>query len=304
MLSGVQRRLGLSGLAAALWAACGTGIAVGDGPSAPGTGSVECHGAECVVTATGTGKPETGGTSVPVRSQNGEGAAPSTGDGTGWSELSYLKRLYDAGMTAQDIALLNGRAPLGLDPVTGQPLRWLATSGDAGGGAPAAGPALVSPAQLAQVAVSRLRLPSPVLGTSPSGDQVVRVPTWLWVDRSVWGPVSATAQVPGVSVTATAVPVSVTWSMGTGDSVTCQGPGTPYTPGASDAAASSPDCGYMYARSSAGQPRERFAVSVTVSWRVSWAGGGQSGTVEGLSTRARVDLRVREVQAVIVNPTP
>lgn len=129
------------------------------------------------------------------------------------------------------------------------------------------------------------------------------MPTWLWVDRSVWGPVAATASVPGVSVTATAVPVSATWLMGNGDSVTCAGPGTPYGPG-SDPAAPSPDCGYTYTRSSAGQPGERFAVSVTVSWRVSWSGGGQSGTVEGLSTRAGVDVRVREVQAVIVNPAP
>ncbi|MDI2127150.1 ATP/GTP-binding protein [Yinghuangia seranimata] len=214
--------------------------------------------------------------------------------GTGLvSELSFAERYW-----------ANGTWPVFVDSPNG-PAFPVPFPAEAPVGPQVQGAAVVqpSPAQLAQVAVSRLRLPSPVVGTSPSGDQVVRVPTWLWVDRSVWGPVSATAAVPGVSVTATAVPVSVVWSMGTGESVNCAGPGTPYVPG-SDAAAASPDCGYTYTRSSAGQRGERFAVSVTVSWRVTWVGGGQSGTVEGLSTTTAVDLRVREVQAVIVNPSP
>ncbi|WP_436788895.1 hypothetical protein [Yinghuangia sp. YIM S10712] len=205
-------------------------------------------------------------------------------------------------MTPQQVANLYGSAPLYIDPVTGEPGAMLGTNpvgneGPVGGAAPPAPPP--SPAQLAQVAVSRLVLPSPSVGTSPSGDQVVSVPTWLWVDGASWGSVSATAAVPGVSVTATAVPVSAVWSMGTGDAVTCSGPGTPYGPG-SDPASGSPDCGYTYARSSAGQLAERFPVTVTVTWRVSWAGGGQSGVVEGLSTSASTGLRVREVQAVVV----
>ncbi|HSA48613.1 MAG TPA: hypothetical protein VLH10_00675 [Yinghuangia sp.] len=208
----------------------------------------------------------------------------------------------DAGLSLQDIADRQGRAPVGVNPVTGQPVAFLASGPmdeDTTGGAAAPAPPPPSPAQLAQVAVSRLVLPTPTVGTSPSGDQVVSVPTWLWVDGSSWEPVSATAAVPGVSVTATAVPVSAVWSMGNGESVTCTGPGTPYGPG-SDPASGSPDCGYTYARSSAGQPSERFPVTVTVSWRVSWAGAGQSGVVEGMSRSASAGLRVREVQAVVV----
>ncbi|WP_436776774.1 hypothetical protein [Yinghuangia sp. YIM S09857] len=205
-------------------------------------------------------------------------------------------------MSAQQIADTYGRAPLYVDPETGEPIAMLGSREDQGadtasGAAPPASPP--SPAQLAQVAVSRLVLPTPSVGTSPSGDQVVSVPTWLWVEASSWGSVSATAAVPGVSVTATAVPVSAVWSMGNGDAVTCAGPGTPYGPG-SDPASGSPDCGYTYARSSAGQPAERFAVTVTVTWRVSWSGGGQSGVVDGMSTQAMAGLRVREVQAVVV----
>ncbi|UGQ13585.1 hypothetical protein LO772_08255 [Yinghuangia sp. ASG 101] len=217
-----------------------------------------------------------------------------------WSELDYLKGLYESGMSPQQVADLYGRAPLRIDPMTGLPGGWLVSVGGdeppTGGGAVAPPP---SAEYLAQVAVSRLTLPSPVVGTSPSGDQVLGVPTWLWVDGTTWAPVSATAAVPGVSVTATAVPVSAVWSMGTGDAVTCSGPGTPYGP-ASDPASGSPDCGYTYGRSSAGQPAERFPLTVTVTWRVSWSGGGQAGVVEGMSTSASTGLRVREVQAVVV----
>ncbi len=68
-----------------------------------------------------------------------------------------------------------------------------------------------------QRAVQRLTLPEPVIRTSPDEDfvQVVHVPTWMWVERSTWGPVSVTASVEDVSVTATARPRRAVWSMGT-----------------------------------------------------------------------------------------
>lgn len=298
-------RLRRSAAVFALVWALGVGPAVGaTGPPDPGNGPVVCSGSACTVTATTPERQGTGGQagSPPVSaSPSTNGAPPGSGS---VADVTLMLQLVASGATYDQVIDQFGRAPL-IDPATGQVGWWLGRiDTPAGAAAPAGAAPLPSPALLAQIAVSRLQLPSPVVGTSPSGDQLVLYPTWLWVDRSVWGPVSATAQVPGLSVTATAVPVSAVWSMGTGQSVTCQGPGTPYVPGATDPAASSPDCGYTYARSSAGQPGERFAVSVTVSWRVSWAGGGQSGTVDGLSTRATVDLRVREVQAVIVNPAP
>ncbi|WP_232792517.1 hypothetical protein [Actinacidiphila yeochonensis] len=147
-------------------------------------------------------------------------------------------------------------------------------------------------------AVKQLRLPEPVIRTSPDSavDQVVRVPTWLWVERSGWRPVSTSVAVEGVRVTATARPVQTTWSMGEGGEVVCHGPGTPY----SDAVPpdqSSPDCGYTYQRASA--PDGAFDVAVRVEWDVTWRGGGRAGEVRGLVTSARQQLVVDEVQAVV-----
>lgn len=158
----------------------------------------------------------------------------------------------------------------------------------------AEGPSL---AELAEQARERLRLPDPRVAASPVGDQLVNLPTWLWLDGD-WAPVEATASVPGVSVTAQAVPESATWSMGDGSEVVCPGPGTPYAAGG-DPAAPSPDCGHTYRTSSAGRPGERFTVSVTVTWTVTWTGAGEGGTFPGLTTTGEAGFRVAESQALV-----
>lgn len=164
------------------------------------------------------------------------------------------------------------------------------------GQAPGAVP-LPSPEELAAQARAQLRLPSPVIGSSPAGTQLVRLPTWLWLDRNSWLPRTATAAVPAVSVTATATPTSVAWSMGDGSTVTCTGPGTPF-PDKGDPQAASPDCGHTYQRSSAGAPEQQFRVTATVSWRIAWAGAGASGTFPDLTTSASAAFRVAETQAL------
>ncbi|MFF4960221.1 hypothetical protein ACFY2Z_24725 [Streptomyces sp. NPDC001222] len=158
----------------------------------------------------------------------------------------------------------------------------------------------ISVATVAQQAVQRLELPNPVIRTSPREDfvQVVHVPTWLWVEHSTWGPVTASVSVEGVTVTATARPRKAVWSMGEGGQVVCVGPGTPYSD-AYDPKASSPDCGYTYRRASVSSPGGAFTVSVQVTWDVEWHGGGQAGVVPGLVMTAQRQLVVDEVQAVV-----
>jgi hypothetical protein len=155
---------------------------------------------------------------------------------------------------------------------------------------------LPSPAELAQMARKQLRLPSPSIAANPAGDQLVNLPTWMWLSGG-WGPVSATASVPGVSVTAVATPTSVTWAMGDGSAVTCTGAGTPYKAG-TDPKAPSPDCGHVYRRSSASQPRQAYPVTATVHWTVTWSGAGQGGTFPDMTTTGNATFRVAESQAL------
>lgn len=162
-----------------------------------------------------------------------------------------------------------------------------------GGGAPA-------PAVLAQLAVRYLRLPDPVIRSSPAPGalQLTRLPTWLWVAPAAWHPQSKTARVPGASVTATATPVSASWQMGDGKTVTCPGPGTPYAWG-DNPASPSPTCGHTYTRSSAGQPGAAFQVTVTITWDITWTGPGRAGgALPPLFTTAAAAMRVAESQAV------
>jgi len=155
---------------------------------------------------------------------------------------------------------------------------------------------LPSPAELAQMARKQLRLPTPSIAANPAGDQLVNLPTWMWLS-SGWGQTSATASVPGVSVTAVATPTSVSWSMGDGSTLTCAGAGIPFRAG-SDPQAPSPDCGHTYRTSSASQAGQAFPVVATVHWTVTWSGAGQAGTFPDLTTTGNAAFRVAEAQAL------
>jgi hypothetical protein len=139
-----------------------------------------------------------------------------------------------------------------------------------------------------------------VIRSSPAaGDlQLTQLPTWLWISRALWAPRSQTAAVPGEQVTATATPVSVSWRMGDGTTVTCNGPGTPYS-NRFNPAFRSPDCGHTYTRSSAGQQDGAYPVTATITWDITWAGtGGAGGTLPPLLSTSVAAFRVAESQAV------
>jgi hypothetical protein len=154
------------------------------------------------------------------------------------------------------------------------------------------------PAVLAQRAVALLNLGAPDIHLSPptGSKQVVGFPTWMWtpVTRETWQSHSATASVVGESVTATATAESIAWSMGDGSSVTCNGPGTPYS-SQYDAHEQSPTCGYVYNRPS--PSNGDFVVTATTTWRVTWVGGGARGAMT-LRRSSTVPVRVVEAEAV------
>lgn len=159
----------------------------------------------------------------------------------------------------------------------------------------------VDPAVLAQQASDRAPIPTPDVHLNPpeGGEQVVNVTTWLWIDQSVWQPVSAEASAGGVTVTATATPQSVAWNMGNGDVVSCAGPGTAYDP-SRPSNEQHTDCSYVYRRSSSSAPDGAFAASATITWHVTWtavgvAGGGDLGSASRTTT---FTVRVAEIQAV------
>jgi hypothetical protein len=243
-------------------------------------------------------KRQPGGVSVTVSQPGGPGAYSEAGGSSG---IRCQYKPYPKGFIPPSI-------PIGQpDPHAGEAGTWYASICSDGTQlwlgdlwVPVSRPA-VSPIVLAQMARRYLPLPPPGIQTSPaaSSDQIVNVPTWLWVDPATWGPRSATASVPNESATATAVPITVTWTMGDGSRVVCRGPGTPYTEG--DPARPSPTCGHTYLRSSARQPGLRYPVTATTTWRITWTATGvvsASGTLAPLLRTSTTTLRVAEAQTV------
>lgn len=157
--------------------------------------------------------------------------------------------------------------------------------------------ARVDPVALARQALNYAPLPSPALGMSPSSDrdQLVNVPTWLWIDPAAWHPVSASASAGGVTVTTSAKPTRVLWDPGDGSGpIGCDGPGTPYDPSEPSA---TPTCAHTYRR-----PAERVVVTATVEWSVGWtASSGTAGDLGVVRRSGSVTVRVAESQAINVS---
>jgi hypothetical protein len=173
---------------------------------------------------------------------------------------------------------------------------------------PQAAPGPPPAVQLAQRAASLLRIPelTAVSNGGPSQTTYVGIPSWLWVTgwKALTSPPAAVA---GRSVRATAVPTSVTWSMGDGKSVTCRGPGAPFDP----RTPSNPRCGYTYRIDSSAQPQtgpspndRYFTVRGSVTWAITWTCTGscdqRGGTLPAiLQQTTPMPLRVFQVETVV-----
>jgi hypothetical protein len=205
----------------------------------------------------------------------------------------------DAGGQSGGQGSSNGSAGGGAGCVPQGADNCLTRPGAAADGAGAAAPP--APGALALQARDRFVLPSPIIRSSPKPEdlQLTWLPTWLWVDQSAWRPRSATASVPGLTVTVTATPVSVSWSTGDGGTVSCLGPGTPWRAGI-DPMQASPDCGHVYTSTSAGQPHDEFPVRATITWAITWLGGGESGSLPPLTSSAATGFPVAKAPALNV----
>jgi len=175
-------------------------------------------------------------------------------------------------------------------------MQWFAT--------PPAGP---DPAALAAQASALLTMRAPAIATAPKNGvtALVGAPVWVWDDKNTqtWGPQAVTVTAGGLSVTATASVTDVIWDFGDGSTpVDCANGGTPYQPGFGGAA--SPDCGHLYAVSSAALPGGRYTLTATAVWKLTWAAtDGQRGTMTFHLTDTAT-LAVGEAQAVIQGGAP
>lgn len=168
---------------------------------------------------------------------------------------------------------------------------WFDTPPDGFGG---------DPGRLAQQAVDQMTLEGPAIRTPLDGDEIgtVGIPLWLWTEQgtTTWGPNTATASVPGLSVTATARAKWIDWDLGDGTTMRCEGPGTPHIPGQVE----SPTCDHVYLASSAGQPGDVYTVMGTTTWEVTWSGGGVSGVLQ-VTRSSSASVPIGELQVLATN---
>jgi len=270
-------------------------------PSAGGPGNALAQG---VTSGAGVN-----GTDVTVNA----GLTQGTGGGNGTTTVSSASGVICTsqavdGVSAVNLINTNSSTSITINGVPGAGTWYLITCPGTTPslifeGAPAgqAAAPLAQPAALAQEALATMHLPAPRIGMSPPNTaEIVNFQDWLWVDSSMWHPISATASVGPVAATATATPERVLYEMGDGSQVVCTGPGTPYKPAIAPGAQST-NCSYSYPNSSAGQPNNQYTASATIYWHVTWTavgapGGGDLGKFAG--DTATTQVAVDEVQAL------
>jgi hypothetical protein len=163
---------------------------------------------------------------------------------------------------------------------------------------------VTDPVTLAYQAIALMKLKEPQVRSAPGVGQVglVNMPVWLWVEKSenTWGPIERDASVPGLTVTATAKVTAVDWSMGDGKTVRCEGAGTAYQK--SFGIKPSPDCGYLYRKTSREQADCKYKVGATARWDITWQSTlGDTGQIS-MTRQAATQLQIGEAVPVLVDP--
>jgi hypothetical protein len=170
---------------------------------------------------------------------------------------------------------------------------WVAQSGSPGAG--------TSPADV----IKQITFPTPHIHLNPdaSHDQVVGLPTWMWVDGGDIGTVGdrATAENPTASqtVVASLTATEVEFDMGDGlPPVTCTGGDATTDPRPSGKS----NCTHTYARSSAprpGHPVNTYTVIAKTIWTGSYTVDGQpAGNLGPIPITSSITIHVAEAQSI------
>ncbi|WSZ87051.1 hypothetical protein OG584_19895 [Streptomyces sp. NBC_00859] len=166
----------------------------------------------------------------------------------------------------------------------------------------------VTPEVLAKLAYHRIKLPDTKATLAPANNTKVNLPTWAWLDKANFNPVSVTAALNAgglnIHATTTAEPTSLKLDPGTEDAITFPSSGQcpivhgqvgePYVKGNAD---ETPPCGVEYLRSSGDGV---YKLRATVTWKIHWTGTGVTGDqpLPDGEFGGTQDVTVQEIQAI------
>jgi PKD domain len=157
-----------------------------------------------------------------------------------------------------------------------------------GPGAPP--PVAPSPSDIARSAFDRAisLAPSPELSVAPADIGLTGLDSYFWLEDPPTA-ISASAGVPGLTVTASASPVQFVWDFGDGNDKVTETSGTPWTPH------SDGDISHLY------ETKGIYDLSVEVIWAASYRiNGGPPTSLGYFSTSDTRTYPVREMVAVLV----
>ncbi|MDJ0461013.1 hypothetical protein [Streptomyces sp. H27-C3] len=219
---------------------------------------------------------------VPYKDFNAE----KTGKGYWWDSYVNMARIGEPGALACN-----------------KPYFWV----DTGEPPPADVPEAITPEILAQLAYAEVRVPDTEIALAPAANTKVNLPTWAWLDKAEFKPVSVTASVPvlNLEATATATPHSLRIEPGTKDAVLhpasgecpINGDGSIGTPFAKGSANETPPCGLTYLRASGDGA---YKLQATITWKITWGGTGDPGpnNLPDGTFGTTQDITVQEIQAI------
>ncbi|WP_306427388.1 hypothetical protein [Streptomyces sp. CS227] len=163
-----------------------------------------------------------------------------------------------------------------------------------------------TPELLAAYAYDQIRVPDTEIELKPQNRSTVSLPTWVWLDKAVFGDVMVRAELPDTPLYAvtTAKPVALHLDPGTEEARTYPASGdcpvnadgsigAPYTKGA---AQQPPPCGIAYLRATGDSP---YQLKASLTWEITWTGtGGTQGDLPDGTFETTQDITVQEIQSI------
>jgi hypothetical protein len=162
-------------------------------------------------------------------------------------------------------------------------------------------PAAIDPVDLVPDALSRvsaqLAAPTPAINPDVTAGGIVNLGMWLAIDDP--GTTTARAALAGVWAQVTATATSLEIDLGNGDTMTCDGLGTPIPDDALDSVDQGP-CGYTYRQSSPDD--DPYQLSITAVYDIDWTtSSGASGGLADIRRTVTLDYDVDEIQTIGVS---
>ncbi|MFI8852078.1 hypothetical protein ACIGW3_18095 [Streptomyces sp. NPDC053499] len=168
----------------------------------------------------------------------------------------------------------------------------------------------ISPEILSKLAYAQVTVPGTRVKLNPDGEQTVNLPTWVWLDKGKYRPLSVRASVDlggGEEIWArtTVEPDALKLSPGTENATLhpssgecgIKGDGSIGSPYKKGSGKKAPPCGVTYLRATQGG--SGYTLQSTLTWKASWEGSeGAGGDLPTGEFGGEQDVTVQEIQAI------